>query len=54
MKTEMDAMIERAIDADNGEMLRACVNNLLRSAARGDEWAPKLLFERLDNATPSE
>lgn len=49
--TLYDAIVE-ASNADNGERLKDCINNLLRQAAMGEEWATKLLFEKLDNGTP--
>ena len=46
--TVQDAIIE-ACSEDKGERLKDCINNLLRQAAMGEEWATKLLFEKLDN-----
>jgi hypothetical protein len=47
--SDLSDYIYEAIKSDNGERLKDCINNLLRQAAKGEEWATKLLFEKLDN-----
>lgn len=47
-KTIHDAIIAQP------DLLKDCIDNLLRQAARGEEWATKLLFERLSDAPPKK
>jgi len=45
-------VLNRAIKQDDGKRLRKCAETLLDLAAAGEEWATKLLVERLDGKAP--